>query len=178
MIRILGIDPGLASTGYGIIDADGNRFAYVADGVIETAPGSPVGERLLRLQDALAAILREFRPGEAGIERLYFGRNATTAMPVAQARGVVLCELARAHVPCHEYPPATVKQAVVGRGRAEKGQVQEMIRLIFRLREAPATSHAADALAVAFCHSTHSRLGRLIAKKDGGHTEHVQQPAR
>jgi len=177
MIRILGIDPGLASTGYGIIDADGNRFAHVADGVIETEAGSPVGERLLRLEDALAAVLTEFRPREAGIERLYFGRNATTAMPVAQARGVVLCALARARIPCHEYPPATVKQAVVGKGRAEKGQVQEMIRLIFRLREAPASTHAADALAVAFCHSTHSRLGRLVAKEDG-RAEHVQQPAR
>jgi crossover junction endodeoxyribonuclease RuvC len=145
--------------------------------VIETVPGLPAGERLLCLQDRLVAILKRFRPTEAGMERLYFGRNATTAMPVAQARGVVLCALARAGIPCHEYPPATVKQAVVGSGRAEKGQVQEMIRLIFRLREAPASTHAADALAVAFCHSTQSRLGRLVAKQDGN-AAHAQQPSR
>ena len=175
MTRILGIDPGLASTGYGIIDADGNRFAHVADGVIETSPDSTPGDRLRHLQEALVGILRQFHPGEAGIERLYFGRNATTAIPVAEARGVVLCALAVAGVPCFEYPPATVKQAVVGSGRAEKGQVQQMVRLIFRLREAPASTHAADALAVAFCHSTHSRLGQMIARGDG---EHVQQPSR
>jgi len=167
MTRILGIDPGLASTGYGIIDADGSRFAHVADGVIETAPGSPVGERLLRLKAALAEILRRFRPREAGIELLYFGRNATTAIPVAEARGVVLCSLAEAGIPCYEYPPATIKKAVVGKGRAEKSQVQEMIRLIFRMREQPASTHSADALAVAFCHSTHSRLGQLAARRDG-----------
>ncbi len=175
MTRILGIDPGLASTGYGIIDAGGNRFAHVADGVIETSPGSTAGDRLRLLQEALVAILRKFHPGEAGIERLYFGRNATTAIPVAEARGVVLCALAVAGIPCFEYPPATVKQAVVGSGRAEKGQVQEMVRLIFRLHEVPGSTHAADALAVAFCHSTHSRLGRMVARRDG---EHVQQPAR
>lgn len=167
MTRILGIDPGLASTGYGIIDADGNRFAHVADGVIETGAAPEVGHRLLRLQKALAEIVRRFRPREAGIERLYFGRNITTAIPVAEARGVVLCALAGAGIPCTEYPPATIKQAVVGRGRAEKGQVREMIRLIFRLREPPASSHAADALAVAFCHSTHSRLGQLVTRQDG-----------
>ena len=162
MIRILGIDPGLASTGYGVIDADGNRFAHVADGVIETGGRLPVGERLLRLQQAIGEIVRAYRPREAGIERLYFGRNATTAIPVAEARGVVLCALASAGIPCYEYTPATVKQAVVGSGRAEKGQVQEMVRLIFRLREQPKSSHSADALAVAFCHSTQSRLARLI----------------
>lgn len=163
MTRILGIDPGLASTGYGVIDADGNRFVHVADGVIQTPAGMPAGQRLLRLQEALAEVLRAYRPREAGIERLYFGRNATTAIPVAEARGVVLCTLAAAGIACHEYPPATIKQAVVGRGRAEKGQVQEMVRLIFRLGVRPASSHSADALAVAFCHSTQSRLGQMIA---------------
>jgi crossover junction endodeoxyribonuclease RuvC len=177
MNRILGIDPGLASTGYGIIDADGNRFAHVADGVIETGPGSTLGDRLLALSRALERILDQYRPSEAGIERLYFGRNTTTAIPVAEARGVVLCALASRGIPCHEYPPATVKQAVVGSGRAEKDQVQEMVRLIFRLRDRPASSHAADALAVAFCHSTHSRLGRLIDSKVREST-HVQQPER
>ena len=166
MIRILGIDPGLASTGYGIIDADGNRFAHVADGVIETEAGLPIGERLLRLHQAIGEILRAYRPAEAGIERLYFGRNATTAIPVAEARGVVICAIAAAGIPCFEYTPANVKQAVVGSGRAEKGQVQEMVRLIFRLGDRPASTHSADALAVAFCHSTHSRIGQLIGRRE------------
>ncbi len=166
MTRILGIDPGLAATGYGVIDADGNRFSHVADGVIETSARASAGQRLLRLQEALGEILRTYHPSEAGVERLYFGRNATTAIPVAEARGVVLCTLAAAGVACYEYTPATVKQAVVGRGRAEKGQVQEMVRLIFRLGDRPASTHSADALAVAFCHSTQSRLGRLV----GGRT--------
>ncbi len=165
MTRILGIDPGLASTGYGVIDADGNRFAHVADGIIETGPRLPTGERLLRLQQAIVEVLRKYRPAEAGIEKLYFGRNVTTAIPVAQARGVVLCALAAAGVPCYEYTPAVVKQAVAGSGRAEKGQVQEMVRLIFRLADRPPSTHSADALAVAFCHSTQSRIVQLIGRR-------------
>jgi crossover junction endodeoxyribonuclease RuvC len=170
MTRILGIDPGLASTGYGIIDAEGNRFVHVAHGVIETPAGCAVGERLAKLRQELRRVVRRFRPNEAGMERLYFGRNTTTALPVAEARGVALCALAEAGISCYEYPPARVKQAVVGNGRAAKAQVQEMVRIIFRLRQAPSTTHGADALAVAFCHSAQSRLGRLVA-------QHVQQPA-
>jgi crossover junction endodeoxyribonuclease RuvC len=168
-MTILGVDPGLASTGYGVIELHGSRYHHVCHGVITTRSDCATGERLLTIQDRLRKVIRDHRPSVAGVEALYFGRNARTALPVAQARGVILCTLASEHVASFEYPPRVIKQAVVGSGKAEKHQVQEMIRVIFRLKHAPDTDHAADALAVAFCHTTHSHIDRIadrIAHED------------
>jgi crossover junction endodeoxyribonuclease RuvC len=152
MSSILGVDPGLAHTGWGIIDSAGGRYRLVAHGVITTGAGQHPGARLDHLYREVVTLLERYRPAEAGVENLYFARNATSAIPVAQARGVVLLALERAGVRAAEYTPQAIKQAIVGQGRAEKAQVQELIRVILGLPEVPAPDHAADALAAAICH--------------------------
>lgn len=151
---VLGIDPGLAATGYGLIQCDGNRFRHLAHGTIRTAAGEEMGARLLALHRELDRIIEEYRPSEAGVENVFFSKNSTSAIPVAQARGVILFALAARGVPFCEYGPAELKQAVVGRGKAEKQQIQEMVRMVLNLKEIPTPHHAADALAVAFCHAS------------------------
>jgi len=147
----VGIDPGTARLGYGVIDADGPRA--VDFGVVETPSGLALPDRLAALFDRLTDLLADHRPRAVAVEQLFFARNATTAMAVGQARGVVLLAAARAGVPVAEYTPAEVKQAVVGYGRAEKGQMQEMVRLLLGLERVPHPDDAADALAVALCHA-------------------------
>ncbi len=154
-IRVIGIDPGLASTGWGIVDIQGNRDRHVAHGVIRTSPAASVGERLLKIHTEIDTVIAEYAPTEAGVENLYFARNATSAIPVAQARGVVLLALTQRQVPAHEYPPQAIKQAIVGSGRAEKYQVQELVRMLLGLESAPRPDHASDALAAAICHIAH-----------------------
>lgn len=156
MSRVLGIDPGLASTGWGVVEVTGSRYRHIAHGVITTAPRQPVGERLLKLSLEIKSVIEAHRPAQAGVESLYFARNATSAIPVAQARGVVLLALTELGVPNHEYPPQAIKQAIVGQGRAEKAQVQELVKLLLGLEEPPRPDHASDALAAAICHITSS----------------------
>ncbi len=158
MTRILGLDPGLAETGYGIIDAGSGRFRHIAHGVISTPPDMETGTRLNVIYERLLALVREYGPREAGIENLYFARNITSALPVAQARGVALLVFARRKVLCRGYPPQAIKQALVGNGRADKKQVGELVRLLLGLPEVPKPDHAADALAAAICHA-HTRGG-------------------
>lgn len=147
----VGIDPGTARLGYGVIDEEGpHALAY---GVVETPAGLPMPERLLLLFDGVSTLLAEHRPDALAVEQLFFARNTTTAMAVGQARGVVLLAAARAGLPVAEYTPAEVKQAVVGYGRADKGQMQEMVRLLLGLERVPHPDDAADALAVALCHA-------------------------
>ena len=152
MSLVLGIDPGLAHTGWGVIDPRDNRYRLVDHGVITTAAGMAPGARLDRLYTEVTAVLEQYHPAEAGVENLYFAKNATSAIPVAQARGVVLLALERAGVHAAEYTPQAIKQAIVGQGRAEKSQVQELLRVLLGIREVPAPDHAADALAAAVCH--------------------------
>jgi crossover junction endodeoxyribonuclease RuvC len=156
MIRILGLDPGLAQTGYGIIDSGGSRLVHVAHGVISTPANMETGDRLLRIYDRLAALIKEYGPAEAGIEKLFFTKNITSAIPVAQARGVALLLFSRRALAVGDYPPLVIKQAVVGYGKADKKQVQEFVRLLLGLKEVPRPDHAADALAAAICHA-HTR---------------------
>ena len=118
---ILGIDPGLAATGYGLVRFDGSRFIHEAHGLIATPPDDPVGQRLLAIHRAMREVLERYKPDAAGIETLYFAKNVHSALPVAQARGVVLLALAEAGVPFCEYTPQQIKQAVVGSGRAVEG---------------------------------------------------------
>jgi crossover junction endodeoxyribonuclease RuvC len=153
---ILGIDPGLASTGYGVIRCSGSRFRCIAHGTVRTSPRDGMGERLVQIHQGIMDIITTYDPAEAGIETVYFSKNSKSAIPVAQARGVVLYTLASRGVPFAEYTPLELKQAVVGNGRAEKIQVQNVLKMIFNLQELPTPDHAADALAAAFCHANFS----------------------
>lgn len=164
-IRILGIDPGSRVTGYGIIDSAGQQNRHVASGCIQIGSGA-LGERLQRIFDAIAALVRDYRPAEVAIERVFVNRNADSALKLGQARAAAICATFDARVELHEYAARAVKQAIAGHGGADKQQVQQMVRMLLRLDELPATD-AADALAVALCHA-HSRglralTGRLNA---------------
>jgi crossover junction endodeoxyribonuclease RuvC len=157
--RLLGIDPGLRFTGWGVVEAAGNRLRHIDDGVIATDGTAGVPERLRALHDALAALLREHRPDEAAVEETYVNRNGTATLKLGYARGVALLAPALLGIPVTEYAALAVKRAVVGTGAAEKTQVQAMVRRLLpgaRLRRAD----AADALAVAICHA-HHRASRL-----------------
>jgi crossover junction endodeoxyribonuclease RuvC len=163
MVRLLGIDPGLRFTGWGLIDVDGNRLKHVADGVIATENTDPVPLRLKLLHDALMALLALHGPAEAAVEETYVNRNGSATLKLGYARGVALLTPALAGVPVTEYAAKTVKLAVVGTGGAEKAQVVMMVRRLLpgaTLRRAD----AADALAVAICHA-HHRSSRLAWNK-------------
>jgi crossover junction endodeoxyribonuclease RuvC len=155
----IGIDPGTATTGYGIVreNRDGSLEA-VHFGVITTPKGIPDAERLDMLYQELSAILREYKPTICGVEKLFFQKNVTNAITVGQARGVILLALAQAGLNVAEYTPNEVKQAVAGYGSADKRQVQEMVRILLALPKIPKPDDAADALAIAICHLHSYRL--------------------
>jgi len=152
MPRIIGIDPGLANAGWGIIDVNGNRMTYVAHGSIKTDAGLPSPIRLKNIFESILDIINEYRPEDSGIETLYFAKNVKSALPVAEARGVLTLGLITSGLNVGEYTPLQIKQAVVGNGRADKNQVQQMVKLILGLEKIPRPDHAADALAAAICH--------------------------
>ncbi len=168
-MRILGIDPGYAIVGYGVLDYDHNRFTVVNYGAITTDAGTPFEQRLTEIYDDMNSLLDMFRPDHMSIERLYFTNNKTTGIDVAQARGVIMLAAAQHGVEIHEYTPLQVKQAVVGYGRAAKHQVQEMVKNILRLKECPKPDDTADAVALAICHghSSGSSLSRMLAMEKG-----------
>jgi len=149
--RIIGIDPGLASTGWGVLDCDGPRLRHVCHGHISTKPGVPIAARLLHIMEELRSVLREFKPGESAVEILYFGKNVSSAVPVAEARGVIFATLAELGIPVAEFRPNEIKKAVTGVSGADKKQVQEMARVILGLDRVPSPDHAADALGAAIC---------------------------
>lgn len=151
-MRILGIDPGYAIVGYGVLDYDGYRFTPVSFGAITTSSKAEFNLRLSDIYDDMNTVLTQFHPDALAIERLYFNTNTTTAIDVAQARGVIVLASAKSGVPLFEYTPLQVKQAVVGYGRAEKNQVMEMTRSILGLSSVPKPDDTADALAIAICH--------------------------
>lgn len=163
-MRILGLDPGTATTGYGIIDAADGHLRVVAYGVVSTAAGEPAPERLLSIFRQLNALLAEHKPDTAGVEQVFFGRNITTAIAVGQARGVLLLALAEAGVPVSEYSPPKVKEAVTGYGKAEKSQVQLMVRHLLDLAETPQPDDAADALAVAITHAQYESFRAALER--------------
>ena len=164
----LGIDPGTAILGYGVIE--GERDPVVVDyGVFETAPDLPMPSRLSVLFDRMTELLARHRPDAVAVEQLFFARNVTTAIAVGQARGVVLLAAAREGVPVTEYSPSEVKHAIVGYGKADKNQMQEMVRLILNLDEIPRPDDAADALAIALCHAqTAPFVARTTAAAERG----------
>ncbi|MHB1295422.1 MAG: crossover junction endodeoxyribonuclease RuvC [Anaerolineae bacterium] len=159
---VLGLDPGLATLGYGLVRGDGQELEAVAYGVVRTPAGMAIAERLVLLHDALAEIIARYRPDESAVEELFFGTNARTAIMVGEARGVVLLTLAQAGLPIAEYTPMQVKQATTGYGQAVKQQVQEMVRILLCLDAIPRPDDAADALAVSICHHHSARLMALV----------------
>jgi crossover junction endodeoxyribonuclease RuvC len=154
----LGIDPGTAHTGYGVVARDGGRLLALEGGVIETAAGLDPGLRLAAIHARVAALIAEHAPAALAVEDLYFGANARSAFAVGQARGAVLLAAGQHAVPCFSYTPQQVKGAVCGSGRAGKGQVQRMVQALLALPDLPRPDHAADALAVAICHANGAPL--------------------
>lgn len=154
--RILGIDPGLANTGFGIIDYDGGRYKMVSYGSITTDSDAPHGERLLTIYNRLTALIVEFAPTEAAMETLYFAKNVTSALAVSEARGVVSLCLAQNCIPLSEYSPNQIKKAVSGNTTADKALVQNFVKLLLGLETIPKPDHAADALAGAITHANYT----------------------
>lgn len=150
-LRILGIDPGSRVTGYGLIDVDGMKYRHLAHGCIRCAIGE-LPERLLRIHSELAAVIAEHRPDEVAIESVFVRRNVASALVLGQARGAAILAVAGQGLSLAEYAPAKVKSAIVGNGRAEKAQVQHMVRALLELEKTP-PADAADALAIAVCHA-------------------------
>lgn len=157
-LRVLGIDPGLADLGYGLVARDpvSRKITWIEHGTIQTAAGSPVAGRLQKIYRELTELIRRHAPDEVAIEELFFASNVSTAMTVAQARGVAILASAQSGIPLGEYSPPQIKQAVTGSGKAAKRQVQLMVKAVLELPELPRPDHAADALAVALCHLHHS----------------------
>uniref|UniRef100_A0A7C1JQR3 Crossover junction endodeoxyribonuclease RuvC n=1 Tax=Caldilinea aerophila TaxID=133453 RepID=A0A7C1JQR3_9CHLR len=160
---VLGIDPGTATTGYGIVgETSRGEFVLLACGVFRTPADAPMHLRLLELFRDTQALLEEFKPDEVAVEKLFFGRNVTTAIAVGQARGAVLVAAALAGTPIVEYTPAEVKQAVTGYGNADKQQVQQMVTHLLHLDKPPTPDDAADGIAIAICHLQTIHYNRLL----------------
>jgi crossover junction endodeoxyribonuclease RuvC len=162
-MRVLGIDPGTAITGYGVVEEKAGELEAVAFGVIRTPAKQPLPTRLQAIYRSVRNLVKEWKPSSAAVEELFFSSNVRTAMSVGQARGVTLLALTNAGLSIAEYTPLTVKQAVTGYGNADKAQIQEMVRLLLGLAEVPTPDDAADALAVAICHLHSARLDEMIS---------------
>lgn len=161
---VLGIDPGTATTGYGLVrEHEDGALEAIAYGVITTPARTPMPDRLRQIYHDITALIAEHRPDAAAVETLYFGKNVTTAITVAQGRGVILLALAEANLPIREYKPAEIKQAIAGYGNADKIQVQEMIRQLLDLDSLPRPDDAADGLGVAITDLNASRFDRLAS---------------
>ena len=164
-MRILGIDPGYAILGYGVIEKTGNHFQAIHYGAVTTHKDTPMPQRLEHLYDELREIIGEYRPEVASIEQLYFNNNAKTAIQVGQARGVAILACVKAGIEIAEYTPLQIKQALVGYGRADKKQVQFMVKTMLNLAEVPKPDDTADALAAVICHGhsadTRDRMKQL-----------------
>ncbi|MDD3401048.1 MAG: crossover junction endodeoxyribonuclease RuvC [Eubacteriales bacterium] len=151
-MRILGIDPGYAIMGYGLIDRDGSKLTVIDYGVVETVKDMPFPQRLERLYDGVHELIGSYHPDVAVFEELFFYRNTTTALAVGAGRGVAILAAQKSELPMYEYTPMQIKLSVTGNGHADKKQVQQMVRLLLGLRDIPKPDDAADALAAAICH--------------------------
>ncbi|MCA9969170.1 MAG: crossover junction endodeoxyribonuclease RuvC [Anaerolineales bacterium] len=161
-MRILGLDPGTATTGYGVIEVVDGRLFAVTYGVITTSPRDDAPQRLQIIYQELNTLIQTCKPDLAAVEEVFFGRNITTAISVGQARGVLLLALANANLPIAEYSPPRIKDAVTGYGKANKAQVQLMVRNLLELEETPRPDDAADGLAVAIAHYQYHRYASLV----------------
>lgn len=162
---VLGIDPGLSTTGYGIVDSAGRKPVAVAAGVIRTDPAAPIGTRLAELHADLSSVIAEYGPAEAAVEQVFVNRNLQTATSVGRASGVILLALAQAGLPSEEYTPSAVKMALCGYGNAPKEQVIRVVSMRLSLPQAPSPADAADALAIALCHIQSSSLARAVGRQ-------------
>jgi crossover junction endodeoxyribonuclease RuvC len=163
-MRIIGIDPGIAIVGFGILDKKGSQMLPVQYGSIQTEAGLSVPLRLKQVFEAMQTLLETYRPDEMAVEKLFFNKNVTTAFTVGQARGVILLAAELAGIPVYEYTPMQVKQAVTGYGGAEKKQIQEMTRLLLKLKAVPKPDDVADALGIAI---THAQFQTFISMAEG-----------
>ena len=163
---VLGLDPGLATTGYGLVSGDGRDLRAISHGVVRTPAHTPISERLATIHEEISLLLDEYHPDVAAVEELFFCKNVRTAMMVGEARGVLLLALAQGGLEVAEYTPLQIKEGITGYGGAEKKQVQEMVRILLRLDEVPRPDDAADALAVAICHQHAARVSELLKDSD------------
>lgn len=154
--RIIGIDPGLASLGWGVVEYSSGRLRHLGHGCVTTSKDEAIGDRLLKIFSEIGELVAVWKPQAAAMESLYFWKNVTSALPVAEAKGIIHLVFAQAGIGLVEYSPTAIKQAVSGSARAEKDQVQEMVRLILGLKAIPKPDHAADALAAAICRANHA----------------------
>lgn len=161
-IRLLGLDPGLRATGWGVIEVDGNRLTHVADGTVRPPPDGSFAARLVALRASLAGVIDTYRPDEAAVEETFVNRNPASALRLGQARGVVLLAPAEAGLPVAEYPANLVKKSIVGAGHADKNQIATMVRALLAIGGI-SSSDAGDALAVAICHAHHRATRRRVA---------------
>jgi crossover junction endodeoxyribonuclease RuvC len=164
-MRVLGIDPGSETTGWGVVEGDARRYEAVAFGTVKASPRARFASRLLKVSVGIEELIERFRPDVCAVEEAFFAVNAKTALKLGHVRGVVLLAAERAGVEIAEYAPRLVKQTVVGYGAAEKQQVQEMVRVLLRLREAPAPFDASDALGVAITHLHKASAPALLKTK-------------
>jgi crossover junction endodeoxyribonuclease RuvC len=161
---IMGIDPGFAITGYGIVKYEGNKFSVIDYGAITTKATEIFSERLVTIYNRLEELIKSYSPQAVSVEELFFNKNIKTALSAAHGRGIALLTAAKCGVEVFEYTPLQVKQAVVGYGRAEKSQIQQMVKAILNLPQIPKPDDVADALAVAICHGHSYRLGKIIGE--------------
>ena len=159
---ILGIDPGYAIVGYGVIKYEGGKMSVIDYGKITTEANIPLSKRLKLIYDSLAQLIETFKPDVVAVEELFFNSNVKTAIAVGHARGVIILAAANKNIKIAEYTPLQIKQAVVGYGRADKNQVQQMVKMFLKLKEVPKPDDTADALAVAICHANSSALSNQL----------------
>ena len=165
-MRILGIDPGIAIVGYGVVDKEGNRYKTIAYDAVTTRAHTPLEERLEKVYNGICEIIQTYKPDAMSIEELFFNNNAKTALTVGQARGVIILAAVQNKIPVYEYTPLQVKQALTGYGRASKSQIQQMMKSMLGLNEIPKPDDVADALAIAVCHGNSMRFNSI--KQFGG----------
>ncbi len=159
---IIGIDPGYAITGFGVIEYEGNHFKLIESGSIQTKAGVPLPTRIAKIYDDMTLLIEKYKPDAIAIEELFFNRNTTTAIGVAQGRGSVLIAAAKTSTPIYEYTPLQVKQGVTGYGRADKKQVQMMVKTVLGLEKVPKLDDTTDAIAIAICHAHSHRFAKTI----------------
>ncbi|OPX43088.1 crossover junction endodeoxyribonuclease RuvC [Ruminiclostridium hungatei] len=162
---IMGIDPGFAITGFGIVKYEGNKFSVLDYGAVTTEASMKLSQRLLVLNNRLEELIQKYKPDAVAIEELFFNKNIKTALTVGHGRGVAVLAAARSGVDIFEYTPLQVKQSVAGYGRAEKAQIQQMVKALLNLKVIPKPDDVADALAVAICHGNSHRMGAILGNK-------------
>ena len=159
---IIGIDPGYAITGFGVLEYEGNHFKLIESGSIQTKAGIPLPTRIAKIYDDMNSLIEKYKPDAIAIEELFFNRNTTTAIGVAQGRGAVLIAAAKTSTPIYEYTPLQVKQGVTGYGRADKKQVQMMVKTVLGLEKVPKLDDTTDAIAIGICHAHSHRFSKPI----------------